>query len=87
MRISKRQAVQVHPVPSMAVNPKGPFPREIFEEPEIIDDYSPEYAEDGGNFPLGATAQNNFTPPKYLRCALCLVRVLETETEDHTCED
>jgi hypothetical protein len=87
MRISKKQAVQVHPVPSMAVTPKGPFPRELFKEPEIIDDYTPEYAEDGANFPLGATVQNNFKPPKFLRCALCLVRVLETETENHICED
>jgi len=71
----------------MAVNPKGPFPLEIFDEPKIVDNYSPEYAEDGGNFPLGATVQNNFTPLKYLRCAVCLVRVLETETENHTCED
>ena len=71
----------------MAVTPKGPFPRELFKEPEIVYDYSPAYAEDGSNFPLGATIQNNFQPLKFLRCALCLMRVLETETENHICED
>lgn len=87
MRISKKQAVQVHPVPQRAMDPKGPFPRELFDEPEIVYNYESEYAEDGANFPLGATAQNEFKPPKYLRCALCLARVMETETENHTCED
>lgn len=87
MRVSKHQAVQVHPVPSIATDPKGPFPRELFKEPDIIDDYEPEYAEDGANFPLGATAQNNFKPPRYLRCAVCLIRVLESETQNHVCEE
>lgn len=86
MRVTKRQAVQVHSVPDRAVEPQGPFPRELFREPElIIDDY--DRSEYGDSLPLGATAQNNFKPPRYLRCALCLVRVLETETEDHVCEE
>ena len=87
MRVTKHQAIQVHPVPSTATDPKGPFPRELFKEPDIVDDYEPEYAEDGANFPLGSTAQNNFKPQRYLRCAVCLVRVLETETQDHVCEE
>lgn len=53
-------------------------------QPEII--YSdPAYSEDGSDFALGATVQNNYKPPKYLRCAACLARVLESETEGHVC--
>lgn len=43
------------------------------------------YEEDGSGFALGATVQNNYKPPKYLRCAACLARVLEHETEAHVC--
>jgi hypothetical protein len=87
MKITKQKAVQVHPVPSVATTPKGPFPRELFAEPVIIENYAPQYNDDGSEFPLGATVQNNFNPPKHLRCAYCLVRVLETETQDHTCDN
>lgn len=67
--------------------PKGPFPRELFREPEIISDYTPQLSEDGGDFALGATSQNNYNPPKWLRCKACLGRVLDTETETHVCEE
>ena len=87
MRVIRNQAVQVHPVPTTIVDPKGPFPRELFDGPEVITDYEPAENEDGSNLPLGATAQNNFNPPKYLRCARCFARVLESETKDHKCED
>ena len=87
MRVTKRNAVQVHPVPKTMMDPKGPFPRELFDEPDIVVDYEPQDNEDGSNFPLVATAQNDFKPIRYLRCSVCLVRVLETETQDHVCED
>lgn len=87
MRVTKRNAVQVHPVPKTMMDPKGPFPRELFDEPDIVVDYEPQDNEDGSNFPLGATAQNDFKPIRYLRCSVCLVRVLETKTQDHVCED
>lgn len=86
MRVIKHQAKQIHPVPDRLVEPKGPFPRELFSEPEIVYD-TPAYSEDGSDMPLGATAQNNYHPPKYLRCSECLVRVLESETANHVCED
>lgn len=54
---------------------------------EIVYDYAPAMPEDGSGFLPGATAQNNYKPPVYLRCALCFMRVLETETEDHICEE
>jgi len=87
MRVTKRNAVQVHPVPKTMMDPKGPFPRELFDEPDIVVDYEPQDNEDGSNFPLGATVQNDFKPIRYLRCSVCLVRVLETETQNHVCEE
>lgn len=81
VRIDRIQAVQTHPVPDKVTAPQGPFPREMFDEPEIIADYISTEDE----FEPGATAQNNFKPDKYLRCGNCLVRVKETETQDHIC--
>lgn len=86
MRIIRTQAVQVHPVPDKITPEQGPFPRELFDEPEII--YAdPAYSEDGSGFLPGATVQNNYKPAKYLRCGYCSARVLETETSNHICED
>ena len=85
MRITTKRAHQVHPVPDRITEPRGPFPRELFDEQEIVVD-KPALNEDGSEFPLGATAQNQFKPPKYLRCAACMVRVLESETDSHVCE-
>ena len=87
MKVTRFQAVQVHPIPDKMENPRGPFPKELFKESEIVSDYEPSYAEDGGGFSLGGTAQNNYSPPKVLRCGSCFARVLETETESHVCEE
>jgi len=86
MRVTRKKAVQVHPVPDRVMDPVGPFPRELFKEPEIVDDYKSQYSEDGSDYPLGATAQNNYRPPKHVRCAYCLARVLETEVSNHVCD-
>lgn len=80
VRVERIKAVQVHPVPDKLTEPKGPFPQELFDEPEIVsisevEEHKP-----------GATAQNNFRPEKYLRCGRCLIRVKESETKDHNCE-
>lgn len=86
MRIIRNQAVQVHPVPDRITAERGPFPAEIFDEPEIV--YSdPAYSEDGSDFAPGATVQNNFNPIKYLRCVVCSARVPENETQYHVCEE
>jgi hypothetical protein len=87
MKIINKKAVQAHPVPDRVTAPYGPFSAELLAEPEIIYDYDQAYGEDGSDFAQGATVQNNFKPLKYLRCSVCLVRVLETETESHKCED
>jgi hypothetical protein len=87
MRITRKAAVQVHPVPDHIVDPVGPFPSSLFKEPEIVDNYAPQYSEDGSDFQLGSTAQNNFKPVKTLRCGSCLARVPENETSEHVCGD
>lgn len=79
VRVERKQAIQTHPVPSKVSAPYGPFPHEMFDEPEIIS--ATEYVE----FEPGATVQNNFKPEKMLRCARCQARVKETETETHIC--
>lgn len=85
MRVTRISAVQVHPVPDKVLRPNGPFPRELFREPEIIDAYdSTEY---GDNLPLGATSQNNYTPPRIMRCGTCFAKVMENETDLHVCEE
>lgn len=87
MRVTRQAAVQVHPVPATVRQPQGPFARELFKEPEIIYDYEPQINEDGTGFEPGSTAQNNFKPPKVLRCSQCLARVMENETSTHICEE
>lgn len=87
MKITRVKAIQAHPVPEKAHQPRGPFPSNLFREPEIVYDYESEQDESGSNFPLGATAQNNFKPPKYLRCKSCQCRVIEEEALMHKCEN
>jgi hypothetical protein len=79
--VERIQAIQAHPVPTKVVNPRGPFPPELLEEPEIV---VPKVQHD---FLSGATAQNNFNPPRYLTCSLCRERVLESETKEHMCDE
>jgi uncharacterized metal-binding protein YceD (DUF177 family) len=79
VRVERKQAVQTHPVPGKVTQPQGPFPSEMFAEPEIIS------VSEVQEFEPGATVQNNFKPEKTLRCARCLVRVKESETEGHIC--
>jgi hypothetical protein len=78
---------QGHPVPKTAHRPKGPFPAELYAQPEIINDYEKPYSDDGSNFNPGSTAQNNFQGWRWLRCYECNGRVREDETEDHECEE
>ena len=86
MKIYREQAKQAHPIPSRAYAPRGPFPVDLFREPEIIDNYEPAMNEDGSGFPEGSTAQNNFQPIKWLYCGVCYERVKASETEGHVCE-
>ena len=40
--IKKVQARQAHAVPTRVGRAVGPFPRELFESPEVINPYNPE---------------------------------------------
>jgi hypothetical protein len=86
MRIERIATRQGHPVPETAHQPKGPFPPELFESPQVISDYVPQ--PDGGTaIPVGGTAQNNFTAVKWFRCRVCDDVLREQEVDDHNCED
>lgn len=74
-------------MPSRVTAPRGPFPAHLFEESEIVDNYMPAMAEDGLESPIGATAQNNFQPVKWLYCSACYEKVKATETSSHICEE
>lgn len=92
MKIITKKAVQAHPIPERVSEPQGPFPPEMTvghpaSEPEIIYDYQSALSEDGSDYLPGATSQNNYKPPKYLRCALCHERVKEEDTEYHVCKE
>lgn len=86
MKITRVAAVQVHPVPKRVHEPRGPFPEHIFDEPEINNEYPPEASENGDDFELGATAQNNYKPVKYYRCKSCRERVSADVVDNHACE-
>lgn len=54
-------------------------------QPEIVYEYAQEQGEDGSDYDLGATAQNDFKPQRFFRCRHCMARVLEHEIEEHEC--
>lgn len=82
MRITKRTITkQGHPVPSSSHSPYGPFPPELYQDPEMITEYTP-FDED---VPEGGTAQNGFTSPRIFRCKYCTEIVMEHKIADHIC--
>lgn len=81
------QTYQGHAVPAYVHSPRGPFPPELLADPEIVYEYEPALSEDGMDYELGATAQNDFKPPRWLRCYDCHARVREDETDLHICEE
>lgn len=84
MRIKTIQTFQGHPVPSKVTPPRGPFPPELLRGPEIVTDYEPD---DGYPYEPGATAQNNYKPPRWYRCNTCQELVTEDELASHTCPE
>lgn len=86
MKTTRVKAIQAHPVPSQRMTPMGPFPQELFTELKIVTEYELELPEDGSNFPLGSTAQNDFKGVKFLTCSGCHEKVLENKTGDHICK-
>ena len=83
MRVIRKQAYQGHAVPSTASHPVGPFPAELLRESVIVyDDNDPD-----DMYPAGATAQNNYAPPKLYKCQYCGDIVTEYEVDSHVCPD
>ena len=83
MRITRVITKQGHPVPSHSHSPRGPFPPEIFKDPEITTEYE---SFDDDN-PVGSTAQNDFKSPKVFKCSVCSVVVYEHEIPSHVCSE
>jgi len=86
MRIERIVTRQGHPVPKAAYSPKGPFPPEIFLEPEIITDYEPQ-TYGGAPIPDGGTAQNNFQAVKKFTCNVCSLILEEQYLDSHICPE
>ena len=84
MRVERIATKQGHPVPDVATSPKGPFPQELFQRPEVIVDYEENFA--GGETAIGGTAQNNYTPIKFFKCKTCQEIMSERETHGHVCK-
>ena len=87
MRITRIPTKQGHPFPSQRMEPRGPFPPELFREPEIIVDYDSQPDGGGDPIPEGSTAQNNFRELRWFRCRLCQEVLIESALDDHICED
>jgi len=81
MRIQRIITKQGHPVPKTAGHAKGPFPPELFQRPEVVDDYIP-----ADETTPGATAQNNYKEPRAFKCKFCNEIMYEHKTMDHMCE-
>jgi hypothetical protein len=84
VRIQRHNAIQVHPVPEHVRDARGPFPAELFREPEIIHG-NYDKTEFGESDPIGSTTQTNFKAPRVMVCSLCDARMLENKTGDHVC--
>lgn len=83
MRVIRKPAYQGHAVPQTAMSPRGPFPPEVTAAPVVM------YDEDPSDeiLPPGATAQNDYRGPRYLRCTLCEDIVSEDDAPFHKCEE
>ena len=86
MYIQRIKTKQGHPVPKTAGYAKGPFPPELFEQPEVISNYTPQPDSGDEEIPLGATAQNNFKGIRWFRCKTCRDIVPESKLGNHSCE-
>lgn len=78
------QAEQAHAVPQQAYHRAGLFdPALTHSERPVTSEV--EVDEMGQHFGPGATAQNNFTEVRYLKCSLCGETMPEADTPHHAC--
>jgi hypothetical protein len=76
--IKKVAARQGHPVPSSASYAQGPFPRELFASPEVINPYTSD-VEDNFEF-------SNSNEDEWFLCYHCDEAIYYLELNDHECE-
>ena len=88
MRIERVQARQGHPVPRQAGFARGPFPPELFEQPEIVYDRQPrpDDREDEYNVSENFTTPTDSQEWKWFRCEDCRWVLREDELDAHMCD-
>jgi len=71
-------ARQAHPVPNRAQYPSGPFPRELFQSPEVINPYT---AGEEDNFEFSGENDD-----EWFLCYHCDEAIYYLDLNDHECE-
>lgn len=76
MKIIRKFAVQGHAVPLQVHSPRGPFPPEVLAEPEM-------------EMPLehSDSLHVGLDDVRFFKCRDCGEVLLETETDNHDCEE
>lgn len=76
MPIVRKFAVQGHAVPSVAHTPRGPFPPEVLAQPQMdVEEYYSDSLHEG------------FDDYRLFRCRHCQETLLESELDNHDCEE
>lgn len=79
MKIERKRAVQVHPVPDSVYYPGSIWNSDIVRKPQIVaDQEEPEY-------PVGASTANDMQGVPMYRCNQCELVVAEPELDAHRC--
>lgn len=84
-RIERIQTKQGHPIPNSTFT-QGPFPRELFTHPPVVENYEQISGNGGPEIPFGSTAQNNFKPLRWFKCKQCHITIKEADLQYHVCE-
>jgi len=72
-------ARQAHPTPNNAHYPQGPFPRELFKSPEVINAYAPDIED---NFEFSGEDNDD----EWFLCFHCDEAIYYLNLNDHECE-
>lgn len=76
MPVIRKFAVQGHAVPSTVQSPRGPFPPEVLAQPRMhVEDYHSDSLHEG---------LDNY---RLFKCRDCEEILMESELEDHECEE
>jgi len=86
MKIETIITKQGHPVPNTVMQPRGPFPPELLEEPKVVYEYDKQAENGGYEVPIEGTAQNDYKEMRWFKCNYCLTVISENHLETHLCE-